>query len=112
MPTPAHPISPDTPDRLLTLALPHGLQDELIGLLHALPDPLPGFSLVQGHGLGADASLASPMEQVLGRARRVFVQIALPQSRVPELLAQLHQALPSPEIAYWVQPLLAFGRLA
>lgn len=51
------------------------------------------------------------MEQVQGRARRVLVQLAIVQTQVEPLIDALRKALPTPQIAYWAAPLLAFGRL-
>ncbi|MDD2610171.1 MAG: DUF3240 family protein [Giesbergeria sp.] len=99
------------PDCLLTLALPQSLEEEMLDLLLSHPDMAPGFTVVQGQGVGRHIQLASGMEQVQGRARRIIVQVALAQAQLPSLLAILRHELPSPQIAYWVVPLLAFGRL-
>ncbi|MBC7213702.1 MAG: DUF3240 family protein [Burkholderiaceae bacterium] len=99
------------PDCLLTLALPQALEEELLDALLALPEQVPGFTVLQAQGVGAQVALPSSMEQVTGRARRVLVQVALRQDHVPSLLQALKQHLPSPQIAYWIVPLLAFGRL-
>ena len=106
----AEPALP-TPDCLLTLALPVALEDDVLDLLRTLPHMAPGFTLVPAQGMGAHIHLASSMEQVQGRARRVLVQLAVAQSQVPPLIDALRQALPTPQIAYWAAPLLAFGRL-
>lgn len=107
--TPPAPRLP--PDCLLTLAVPHALEDEVLDTLRALPDLVPGFTLVKAHGLGAHIELDSAMEQVQGRARRIMVQMALQQAHLPALMDALQQALPNPQVTYWVVPLLAFGRL-
>lgn len=99
------------PDCLLTLALPPSLEEEMLDLLLSHPDMAPGFTVLHGQGVGRHVALASGMEQVQGRARRTMVQVALTQAQLPALLAILRQQLPSPQIAYWVVPLLAFGRL-
>ena len=98
------------PDCLLTLAVPQALEEEILDLLWAHPEMVPGFTVLHGQGMGAHVALTSSMEQVQGRARRVFVQVALAQARVPALIEILQQALENPRITYWVVPLLAFGR--
>ena len=103
--------TPD-PDCLLTLALPSALEADITDALQALPATGSGLTRRRGHGHGAQARLATPMEQVQGRANRVFVQLALPEAAVAGLLQVLRTALPSPEIAYWVVPLRQFGRFA
>ncbi len=110
-PTPAPSPSAAPPDCLLTLAVPRALEEELIDVLMAHPGHAPGFTLLHGFGLGSRVQLDSAMEQVQGRARRVFVQVALPRERVAPLLALLAQELQNPAIAWWLVPLLGFGRL-
>lgn len=102
---------PSTPDCLFCLSIPTALEEEVLDTLMALPDLAPGFTVVQGHGMGAHIELASALERVQGRARRALVQIALPQSQVPRLLDQLRATLRDANLVYWVVPLLAFGRL-
>ncbi len=98
------------PDCLLTLAVPQSLEEEILDALLALPDMAPGFTVVRGQGVGAHIELTSTLEQVQGRARRVIVQVALQQAHLPVLIDTLRQSLPNPQIAYWVTPLLGFGR--
>lgn len=105
------PAIPPAPDCLLTLAVPVALEDDLLDLLRAQAPRVPGFTLVPAQGMGTHVHLASAMEQVQGRARRVLVQLALPQADVALVIDALRAALPTPQVAYWVTPLLAFGRL-
>ena len=98
------------PDCLLTLVVPRALEEEILDTLLALPDMAPGFTVVRGQGIGAHIELTSTMEQVQGRARRVIVQVAMQQAHLLALIDALRQALPNPQIAYWVTPLLTFGR--
>lgn len=102
---PRHP-----PDCLLTLAIPQALEEEMLDALLALPALAPGFTVVRGQGIGGHVELTSAIEQVQGRARRVMVQVAMEQTHVQNLIDTLKVALPSPQIAYWVVPLLTFGR--
>lgn len=99
------------PDCLLTLAVPVTLEEEILDTLRTLPDLAPGFTLVKAEGMGAHIALDSAMEQVQGRARRVMLQMAVQQVHLPTLLDALRHTLPNPQVAYWVMPLLAFGRL-
>lgn len=107
-----NPADAQRPDCLLTLALPLALEEELLDLLRQHADLVPGFSVVHGYGLGADASLTTMMERVEGRARRVFVSAVMHGRDVAPLVAHLREAFRSPEVFYWVVPLLEFGRLA
>jgi hypothetical protein len=99
-------------DCLLTVALPRALEEEFLDLLRQHADLVPGFSVLQGHGLGADATLSTAMERVEGRARRVFVSMVLRQDQMPHLIAHLRAAFRSPEVFYWAVPVLECGRLA
>jgi len=98
------------PDCLLTLAVPQALEEEILDALLALPTLAPGFTVLRGQGIGGHVELTSTMEQVQGRARRVMVQVAMEKTHVQNLIDTLRVALPSPQIAYWVVPLLTFGR--
>ncbi len=108
---PVHPATVPSPDCVLTLSLPRALEEEVLDHLMAHPDLATGFTLWQGQGMGTRVELTSAMEQVQGRARRVFVQVALSRQHVPALLGALRAELGSAGITYWVTPLLAFGRL-
>lgn len=110
-------LSADNPwaagmDCLLTLALPLALEEEMLDLLRQQQDLVPGFSVTQGHGIGGHAPLTTAMEQVQGRARRVFVHMAMRSGDVAPLVARLREVLQSPQVFYWAVPLQAFGRLA
>ena len=106
-------LHPDAipPDALLTLAMPRSLEEEVLDTLMAHPDLATGFTVHFAEGMGIHVELATAMEQVQGRARRVIVQIALARERLPALVALLRQELQNPAIAYWVSPLIAFGRM-
>ena len=57
------------PDCLLTLAVPQALEEEILDLLWAHPEMVPGFTVLHGQGMGAHVALTSSMEQVqIGRA--------------------------------------------
>lgn len=102
----------DGMDCLLTVALPLALEDEMLDVLRQYPELVPGFSVVHGHGLGAGATFNTLMEQVQGRARRVFVSMVMRRADVPTLLGHLRAAFHAPEVFYWATPLLMSGRLA
>lgn len=95
---------------LLTLASPSGVVETLIEQLdeHGFPH----FTVFSAEGHGAGATLSSAWEQVRGRERRQIVQLVLPAGRVHALVAVLAGEVPSPAVAWWTTPVLAFGRLA
>ena len=102
----------ETSSCLLTLALPLALEETVLDLLQACPELSAGYTVLPAQGLGAGASLSTMMEQVQGRARRVLVQAVLHTTDVPAVLTRLQTQVRSPQVSYWVQPLLAGGTLA
>jgi hypothetical protein len=115
---PDTPIPPDSSGSLdlhcclLTLALPLALEQEMLDFLREQHKLVPSFSVVHGYGIGSDAPLTTMMERVEGRARRVFVYMAMRRADVASLKVQLHAVFKSPEVFYWTVPLQEFGRLA
>lgn len=103
--------STDTPVRL-TIAFPPAIEARIVELLLEQEPPLPGFTILRGEGHGADFSRASIREQVRGRVDRRLLMLILPQARAGTLLDALRGAVPNPQIAWWLEPVLAFGRLA
>lgn len=99
-------------DCLLTLAMPLALEEEMLDLLRQHADLVSGFSVIQGHGIGIHAPLTTAMEQVQGRARRVFVHMVMRSGDVAPLVARLREVLQSSQVFYWAVPLQTFGRLA
>ena len=97
-------------DCVLALALPVALEEEVLDHLQAHPEWVGGFSVAHEEGYGKGAGLHSAMEKVRGRARRRLVTVLLSQAHAEPLVASLREQFKSPEMAYWVTPLLAFGR--
>lgn len=114
--SPQDPSVPPPPGEqarcLLTLVLPHALEETLLDLLQSCPELEAGYTVVPAQGLGPGATLSTVMEQVQGRARRVLVQAMLRPSDVPGVLARLQTQIRSPQVSYWVQPLMTGGTLA
>jgi hypothetical protein len=52
------------------------------------------------------------MEQVRGRAHRVQMKIVMNREDVATLIEHMKEDLPNREVAYWVTPVLEFGRFA
>lgn len=99
-------------DALLTLAIPTGLEEDIVDFLLAHPEWASGFTLLAAHGIGAGSSLLSPMEQVQGRSAKKLVLIAGRSGLLQSLLQALSDEIPSTHVSYWMSPLLACGRLA
>ncbi|MBY0240662.1 MAG: DUF3240 family protein [Burkholderiaceae bacterium] len=99
-------------DSLLTLAIPVALEEDVLDFLLLHPAWASGFSVIAAQGMGQGALLQSPMELVQGRSGRKLVLVAGVGEHLLLLLKALADEIPSPEVAYWLSPLTASGRLA
>lgn len=96
----------------LTLVFPPSVEERLVETLLEQEPPLPGFTVVAAEGHGADFASASLREQVRGRVARRMLLMVLPAERIEPLVTVLRGELPNPHVAWWSEPVLAFGRLA
>ena len=103
--------SSDTLTRL-TLAFPPSLESRIVELLLEQEPPLPGFTILHGEGHGADFSRATIREQVRGRVERRILMLVLPHAQAMALVDALGDAVPNPQTVWWLEPVLAFGRLS
>lgn len=93
------------------LALPNALEEEVLDLLLAHPEWVGGFTVVEAQGFGRHVQLPSVMEQIRGRARRSLVTVLMSEAHVEPLVRTLQAAFPHQQAAWWVTPLVRFGRL-
>lgn len=94
---------------LLRLNIPPDLEEDVVDLL-LTTDGIPGFQSypIRGHGQVGAMTIA---EQVEGRRNRVQFEVVLDDERLESVLQKLKEALPVPDIIYWVLPISASGRL-
>ena len=97
---------------LLTLAAPRMLEEELLEQLLAHPEWATGFTLSRVEGHSHRKMALSVQEQVRGRAGRIALQIVLEAEQAQALLTHLKARFPKPDVAYWLTPVIDFGRLA
>lgn len=97
--------------RKLTLVGPAAIESALIDCLDGMEPALPGYTILSGEGRGASADLPSPAERVRGAMRVITVLMILPEREIHPILEAVRQACPRPNIAFWVEPILDFGRL-
>lgn len=95
----------------LVLAYPTSIEVQLLDAIAQIDAGQPAFTTLQAEGHGHGYAHAGVREQVRGRVARGLVLMVLPQSRAEALVAGLAQVLPVKEIAYWMTPVLQFGRL-
>lgn len=99
-------------DALLTLAIPVTLEEDVLDFLLLHPAWAAGFSVVDAQGMGQGTLLQSTMERVQGRSTRKLVMIAGAQVHLRLLLEALALEIRNPHVAYWISPVLSYGRLA
>ena len=102
----------ETPDCLLTLVFPPDLEEAAIGLLLEHPQWGSRFVCFRADGHGQAMPLSGSAELVRGRTPRLIVQMLVVRAQAHGLLAELRQAVASPEVAYWMVDLVESGRLA
>lgn len=100
------------PDCCLTLVCHKLLEERLVDHLLEHPEWVSGFSVspIQGHS--QQEKLPSVLEQVRGRSQRIEIRTVLNREDAQALIAFLRTEEPNREIAYWLTPVLEFGRLA
>lgn len=97
---------------LLTLVLPPSLEEEVIEALLQHPQWSSRFVCFRADGHGQAMPLSGSAELVRGRTPRLIVQMIVVRAEVHALLAELREAVASPEVAYWMVELAESGRLA
>lgn len=95
----------------LHVAFPRSIEEEVLDVCRAIPDA-PGFTVVAADGFGQGSRLHTVRETVLGRAQRRLLFIVASAEVCERVVAALRESLPTPEAAYWVLPVIGFGRLA
>jgi hypothetical protein len=95
---------------LLRLNIPPDLEEDIVDLLLANPD-IRGYQSfpIRGHGRVGAMSIA---EQVAGRRDRIQFEIVLVSETLEATLQQLKKSFPTPDVIYWVLPVLQSGRLS
>ena len=102
----------DNPLVQLTLAYPRPAERQLLADLLEIDPDLAGLTTLHAEGHGHGFARASVQEQVSGRAERALLLAVLPAEGARRLVEGLRTRLPSPEIAYWMSPIIEFGRIA
>lgn len=95
----------------LHIAFPRSLEEDVLDVCRAVPE-VPGFTVLAADGFGPGSKLNTVRETVLGRAQRRLLLIVADPAVCASVIAALREALPNPEIAFWILPVTEFGRLA
>lgn len=96
----------------LTLVYPPASEDCIVELMLSAEPPLTGFTTSKAEGHGHDFAKASARERVRGRVTRGVLTVVIPRARLAMLLEDIRAKAAIANLAYWVEPIEAFGRLA
>lgn len=96
----------------LTLVCHRSLEERLVDHLLEHPNWVRGFSITRIEGGSQKEKLPSMIEQVRGRSQRVQISTVMNLDDARELITHLKLEETNPEIAYWITPVIEFGRLA
>jgi len=99
-------------DCCLTIVCHESMEERLVDHLLAHPELVSGFSIGRIEGHSRKEKLPSMMEQVRGRSRRIEIRTVLNQLDAKELIAHLKATEHNRDVAYWISPVIEFGRLA
>jgi hypothetical protein len=102
----------NTIDCCLTLVAPIALEEALVDHLLEHPEWVSGYTITPAEGRGRAMHLHGEAEHVSGRSRRVVIETVLARADANALLLHLREALHHPEVAWWLSPVLEFGRFA
>lgn len=102
----------DAPLRKLTIICPRKAAPTLADLLDAMTPPLPGYTMIDAEGRGLSARLPSAAEQVRGAMQAAMFILILPPADIDRVTEAVRRGCPRPQIAYWVEPVADYGRLA
>ncbi|MEQ8559741.1 MAG: DUF3240 family protein [Henriciella sp.] len=95
----------------LTLVYPPASEDAITEALLGMEPALPGFTTWAGAGHGFGYDEASHVEKVRGNvSRRVLTTIAR-RERIDAALEAVRTNAPIPKLMYWIEPVIAGGRL-
>ena len=99
-------------DCCLTLVCHKSLEERLIDHLLEHPEWVHAFSCNSIEGHSQNNFLPSVGEQVRGRSLRIEIRSVMNLADARELIAHLNIVEPNQYIAYWISPVIEFGRLA
>ena len=98
-------------DCCLTLVCHKSLEERLVDDLLEHPEWVSGFSVAQIEGHSLKQHLPSLLEQVRGRSQRIEIRCIMNLDDAHALVALLKSSEANNEVAYWIMPVLEYGRL-
>lgn len=98
-------------DCCLTLVCHKSLEERMVDHMLEHPEWVQGFTVTRVEGHSRKEMLPSVLEQVRGRSQRIEIRSVMNLGDAQALIAHLRTAESNPEIAYWITPVIEFGRL-
>ena len=95
----------------LTIVCHNSLEERLLDHLLEHPEWVYGFSISHIEGGSQKEILRSMIEQVRGRSQRIKIQTVMNLDDAHELIQHLKNKEANPDVAYWITPVIEFGRL-
>ncbi len=95
----------------LTLVCHKSMEERLVDHLLEHTEWVRGFSVTRIEGGSQKEKLPSMLEQVRGRSQRVQIVSVMNVLDAQQLIEHLKHEESNPEIAYWITPIIEFGRL-
>ena len=96
----------------LTLVYPLNAESRIVELMLETTPPVRGFTTMRAEGHGHGFSDANVSERVRGRVGRGMLVAVMLKGRAEQLLAEIEVKAPLQHLAYWLEPVIAFGRMA
>ena len=96
----------------LTLVCHKSMEERLVDHLLEHPELVTGFSVSRIQGGSQKEVLPSMLEQVSGRSQRIEINAVMNLDDAHVLVAHLKAEEHNHDVAYWITPVLEFGRLA
>ena len=96
----------------LTVVCHKSLEERLVDHLLEHPEWVGSFSVSQIDGHSLKQHLPSMLEQVRGRSQRIELNSVMNLEDAHALLAHLKNEEANSDIAYWITPVIEYGRLA
>ncbi len=101
----------DTPLRKLTLTCPKAGAVSILDALDDIEPKILGYTFIDGQGRGPHLDYVNASEKVQGAMRVVLIVMVLPEEQIESVLAMIKEVYRRPQLSYWVEPILDFGKL-
>ncbi|MDD3885110.1 MAG: DUF3240 family protein [Gallionella sp.] len=95
----------------LTLVCHKSLEERIVDHLLEHPEWVRGFTLTETEGASQKEHLPTVLEQVRGRSHRRKFLCVMNLEDAHALISHLREEEHNREVAYWITPVLEFGRL-